>query len=166
MSQYYLIQDAQRCINCRACEIACKSNKKLPEGPKLCEIVEVGPRFVGRLPRAFYKFMSCYHCERPWCVEVCPTGAIQKRHDGIVFVDEELCVGCKACMNACPWGAPQWNPETRKVVKCDYCMDRIDQGLKPACVTVCTTKCLYFVTTRDASRIQREKAAKQMAVFE
>ena len=75
----------------------------------------------------------------------CPTGAMQKREsDGIVFTDFDRCIGCKACMVACPWGVVQWNPDTRKVVKCDYCKDRVDQGLKPACVTVCTTGCLSF----------------------
>ena len=74
-----------------------------------------------------------------------PHGAMQKREkDGIVFVEKSLCVGCKTCMSACPWGAPQWNPETGKVVKCDYCKDRVDLGLKPACATICTTHCLHF----------------------
>ncbi len=166
MSQYYLMQDAKKCINCHACEVACKSNKKLPVGPKICEVVTVGPKFIGTTPRAFYKFMPCYHCEEPWCVTVCPTGAMQKRPDGIVFIDDDLCVGCKVCMNACPWGAPQWNPETKKVVKCDYCMDRIDKGLDPACVTVCPTDCLYFGKISDLPPVQRQRAAKSMAVFE
>jgi Fe-S-cluster-containing dehydrogenase component len=68
---------------------------------------------------------------------------MQKREsDGIVYVDPELCVGCKACVVACPWGAVQWDHRTETVVKCDLCKDRMDQGLKPVCVTVCTTQCL------------------------
>ena len=145
MSKYYLFQDKKKCIGCHSCEIQCKSNKGLPAGPKLCQIMTIGPRFVGGLPRAFYVFMSCFHCENPACVTACPTGATKKREsDGIVYVDFDRCIGCKACMVACPWGAVQWNPEAQKVVKCDYCMDRVDQGLKPACVTICTTGCLSF----------------------
>jgi Fe-S-cluster-containing dehydrogenase component len=83
--------------------------------------------------------------------------------DGIVFVDHNLCVGCKTCISACPWGAPQWNPEIGKVVKCDYCMDRIDAGLKPACVTTCTTHCLSFGPTEDMPLLKRERYARAMA---
>jgi Fe-S-cluster-containing dehydrogenase component len=88
---------------------------------------------------------------------------MQKRDDGIVFVDESLCVGCKSCMLACPWGAPQWNPETRKVVKCDYCMDRLDQGLLPACVNNCTTGCLHFGKPDALPNLKRERYAKKVA---
>jgi Fe-S-cluster-containing dehydrogenase component len=83
--------------------------------------------------------------------------------DGIVYVDADLCVGCKSCITACPWGAPQWNPETGKVVKCDYCMDRVDQGLKPACVTKCLTHCLQFGTVEEMDRKRRERFAKNVA---
>ncbi len=164
MSIYYLFQDAKKCIGCRACEVQCKSNKALPVGPKLCQIVTVGPKFVGSLPRASYTFMPCFHCENPWCVAACPTGAMQKRDkDGIVFVDADLCVGCKTCMSACPWGAPQWNEETGKVVKCDFCMDRVDQGLPPACVVVCPTDCLHFGKAAEVRAVRRERYAKAMS---
>ena len=145
MCKYHLFHDKEKCIACHTCEIQCKSNKSLPVGPKLCQVITVGPRLVGGIPIASYMFMSCFHCENPACVTACPTGAMKKREsDGIVYVDFDRCIGCKACMVACPWGAVQWNPEAQKVVKCDYCMDRVDQGLKPACVTVCTTGCLSF----------------------
>ncbi len=163
MSNYYLYQDVKKCIGCQSCIIACKSNKNIMVGPKLCDIITIGPKFIGDLPRAAYIFMPCFHCEIPWCVSACPTGAMQKRaKDGIVFIDQTLCVGCKSCITACPWGAPQWDPETGKVVKCDYCMDRIDQGLKPACVTVCTTHCLNFGTAEEASLKKRDKYAKDI----
>lgn len=166
MSQYYLMQDAKRCINCKACEVVCKINKALPQGPKPCEVIAVGPKFISGLPRVFFKFMPCFHCEKPWCISACPTGAMQKRADGIVYVDESLCVGCKACMAACPWGVPQWNPEKNKVVKCDYCMDRLDKGLLPACVTICVAKCLYFGKANEVPSIKRERAARAAAYFE
>jgi Fe-S-cluster-containing dehydrogenase component len=125
----------------------------------------VGPKMVGGVPRAAYIFMSCFHCEKPWCVAACPTKAMQKRpEDGIVFVDQEICVGCKACIRACPWGAPQWHMEAKKVVKCDYCKDRVDQGLKPACVTICITGSLSFGDdVRDLNDFRRRRHAEVMA---
>jgi Fe-S-cluster-containing dehydrogenase component len=92
---------------------------------------------------------------------------MQKRSkDGIVFVDPSLCVGCKTCISACPWGAPQWNPETGKAVKCDYCKDRVDQGLKPACVTICTTHCLKFGRVEEMTQIRRQRHADSVASLE
>ena len=167
MSQYYLFQDTRKCIGCKACEVQCKANKKLPAGPRLCQIIEVGPKSVGGLPKTAYVFMPCYHCENPWCVTACPTGAMQKRpEDGIVFVDHSLCVGCKTCISACPWGAPQWDPNSGSVVKCDYCMDRIDQGLEPACVTTCTSQCLKFGQGGEITQIRRERHAAAVSSFE
>ncbi|MBW2603200.1 MAG: 4Fe-4S dicluster domain-containing protein [Deltaproteobacteria bacterium] len=164
MSIYYLYQDRKKCIGCFSCTIACKSNKNILVGPKLTDIITVGPKMIHGEPRASYVFMPCFHCEDPWCVTACPTGAMQKRpKDGVVFVDSSLCVGCKSCMSACPWGAPQWNSETGKVVKCDYCMDRLDKGLKPACVTVCTTQCLHFEKAEKMPAIRRERYARAIA---
>ena len=167
MSKYFLFQDNKRCIGCFSCEVHCKANKKLPVGPRPVQIIPVGPKLVKNLPRMSYVYMTCYHCENPWCVAACPTGAMQKRpKDGIVFVDGSICVGCKTCILACPWGAPQWNAETGTVVKCDYCMDRIDEGLEPACVTKCVTKCLHFGTTEESVALRRERHAKTVAAFE
>ncbi|MDJ0782326.1 MAG: 4Fe-4S dicluster domain-containing protein [Desulfosarcinaceae bacterium] len=167
MSHYYLFQDTRKCIGCQTCEVQCKANKKLPAGPKLCQIIEVGPKLINGQPKAAHVFMPCYHCENPWCVAACPTGAMQQRpKDGIVFVDDNLCVGCKTCVSACPWGAPQWNPDTGKVVKCDYCMDRIDRGLNPACVTTCTTQCLKFGPVEEMTQIRRERHAVAITSFE
>ncbi|MGD8981319.1 MAG: 4Fe-4S dicluster domain-containing protein [Desulfobacterales bacterium] len=164
MSIYYLYQDQKKCIGCFSCTIACKSNKHILVGPKPTDIITVGPKMIHGEPRASYVFMPCFHCENPWCVAACPTGAMQKRsQDGIVFIDSNLCVGCKSCMSACPWGSPQWNSETGKVVKCDYCKDRVDAGLKPACVTICTTHCLHFENAEKMPAIRRERFAKAIA---
>jgi len=164
MSRYYLFQDQDNCIGCHSCQIHCKASKSLGVGPLPSQIITVGPKMIHGLPRSAYVFMPCFHCQRPWCVAACPTGAMQKRpSDGIVFVDQSLCVGCKSCMLACPWGAPQWNPETRKVVKCDYCVDRLDQGLLPACVTNCTTKCLHFGQPEEIPNLKRERYARKVS---
>jgi Fe-S-cluster-containing dehydrogenase component len=143
MTTYSIIQDMDRCIGCLSCEVYCKENKQLPEGPKLCQIIMLGRRVIRDLPREAYVYMGCFHCQNAACVAACPTRAVKKREsDGIVYVEPDLCVGCKACMVACPWGAAQWDPQKEKAVKCDLCKDRMDQGLKPVCVTVCTTQCL------------------------
>jgi NADPH-dependent glutamate synthase beta subunit-like oxidoreductase/Fe-S-cluster-containing dehydrogenase component len=81
----------------------------------------------------------------------------KRQRDGIVYVDPLLCIGCKTCIAACPWGSVQWNPEKRQAVKCDFCMDRVDRGLKPACVTVCTSHCLEFATIGQKMPGLREK---------
>lgn len=168
MSKYFLYQNSKRCIGCYSCEVHCKAFKSLPTGPRLTQIIPVGPKLINNLPRMAYVYMPCFHCEKPWCVSACPTGAMQKRsEDGIVFVDDKLCVGCKSCMLACPWGTPQWNADTGKVTKCDYCMDRIDQGLKPACVTKCITQCLHFGEAGDEEmNIRRERFARTVAAFD
>ena len=164
MSVYYLYQDKKKCIGCYSCTIACKTNKNILVGPRPTEIIAVGPRIIDGIPRASYVFMPCFHCENPWFVAACPTGAMQKRsQDGIVYVAPDLCVGCKSCMSACPWGAPQWNSETGKVIKCDFCINRVDAGLKPACVTVCTTHCLHFEKADEMPNIRRERYAKTVA---
>lgn len=149
MNKYNIYLNSKRCIGCHGCEIHCKVNKNLPVGPFLCEIGHETLKSVRGVPKTEFTFRSCYHCEDPFCVPVCPTDAMQKREDGIVFVDMEKCIGCMACAGACPWNIPQYNSETNKAVKCDYCMDRVDAGLKPACVTKCTTHALKFVTMQE-----------------
>lgn len=163
MSRYYLYQDEKKCISCRACQVQCKVNKGLSVGPKPNQVVEVGPVKIDGKPKATYTFMSCFHCEDPWCIPACPTGAMQKRSsDGVIFINQEECVGCKSCIMACPWGAPQWDVEKDVAVKCDYCMDRIDAGLKPACVTACPTDCLSFGSAEHMPDIKRVRYAKDV----
>ncbi|MDO9111744.1 MAG: 4Fe-4S dicluster domain-containing protein, partial [Desulfatirhabdiaceae bacterium] len=158
MSNYYLFQDRKKCIGCHSCEVQCESNKSLQPGPRLCQIVSDGPNVVDGMPRVSHVLMSCFHCETPWCVAACPAGAMKKRpRDGIVYVDPLLCIGCKTCIAACPWGSVQWDSGKCQAVKCDFCMDRVDQGLKPACVTVCTSHCLEFATIEEKMPGLRKK---------
>lgn len=165
MSQYFMFQDTKNCIGCQSCQVACKSIKSLPVGPKPNLIVPIEPKMVNGVPRGTFVFMACFHCEKPWCVRACPTGAMQKRkEDGIVIVNPVLCIGCKSCMSACPWGAPQWDTENKKVVKCDFCKDRLDQGLKPACVTICTSQCLKFDEASKVPDNRRERYAMAIAM--
>ena len=103
-------------------------------------------------PEFWRRFITsaCNHCQDPACLKACPVNAITKRaSDGIVLIDQEKCIGCRYCIWACPYGAPQWNEGTKKVEKCTMCVDRIDKGLQPACATTCVGKALNYVADFD-----------------
>ncbi len=164
MSNYYIYQDRKRCIGCRACEVHCKIENDVPVGAFLCRIIPVGPKEVRGVPRIDFVFMPCFQCEDAWCMAACPTGAIiRDENDHIMQVDEDRCIGCKACITACPYGAAQWNPEKGKAIKCDFCKHRLEEGLEPACVTGCTTKALKWVSPQASSTSKREKFAQAIA---
>ncbi len=145
MKNHALHLNTRRCIGCHGCEVHCKVNKNLPVGVLLCHITVGQLKKAGNVPQAEISFSHCYHCEQPLCVAACPVDAMIQRKDGIVFIDQEKCIGCMACTQACPWDIPVKNPQTGKAIKCDLCYDRIDAGLRPACVTKCTTHALQLV---------------------
>ncbi len=160
-AHYTLFHDADRCIGCYSCEVHCKLENDVPVGPRLMRIVQIGPKVsAGKLKTAFVA-MSCFHCQDAPCVAVCPTGAMNQRADGLVDVNQDICIGCKACIGGCPFGAPQYNPQTKTVIKCSYCVHRVDRGLWPSCATKCTTHCLYFGNINEISTIIRERYSKQ-----
>ena len=130
------------CIGCRACEIACKDKNGLAPGPRFRRVQYIEG---GTYPNVFaYKVnMSCNHCAEPACLPTCPTGAIFKRQkDGIVDIDSTLCIGCRRCEAACPFGAPQFDPEVNVIKKCNMCVDEIEAGRKPYCVMACMMRVL------------------------
>lgn len=130
------------CIGCRACEMACKDKNGLGPGPRFRRVQYIEG---GTFPNvfAFKVNMSCNHCAEPACLPTCPTGAIFKRKkDGIVDIDSTLCIGCRKCEAACPFGAPQFDVEHNIVVKCNMCVDEQEAGRKPYCVSACMMRVL------------------------
>ncbi|MHB8074666.1 4Fe-4S dicluster domain-containing protein [Desulfosporosinus fructosivorans] len=127
-------------MGCRSCEKACQEANQQAK-----EIEHVKWRRVlsedGNKGKVFLS-ISCNHCAEPACVKVCPVKAYTKRADGIVVHNPEKCVGCKYCLYACPYHAPQFSEDTQRISKCHFCYKRQDQGQQPACVAACPTKAL------------------------
>ncbi len=134
--KYGFIIDNRKCIGCHACTTACKSEHEVPIGVNRTWVKQVEK---GEFPntRRLFSVMRCNHCTDAPCVEICPTEALHFRKDGIVDFDKDRCIGCKSCMQACPYDALYIDPETHTAAKCNYCAHRIDVGLEPACVNVC-----------------------------
>ncbi len=130
------IIDNRKCIGCHACTVACKAEHDVPVGVNRTWVKYVEK---GEYPhsRRLFSVMRCNHCDDAPCVEICPVEALHTRDDGIVDFDNRRCIGCKACMQACPYDALYIDPETHTAAKCNYCAHRVDIGLEPACVNVC-----------------------------
>ena len=137
MTRYAMILDTRLCIGCQSCTVACKVNNELPVDMIYNPVTTVGPEGVYPKLHMTHIPLLCMHCDNPPCVDACPTGASQQREDGVVWVEADKCVGCKACVMACPYGARHPNFETGVVQKCDFCKDRIDLGQEPFCVKTC-----------------------------
>jgi len=148
--RYALAIDSRKCIDCKACVVACKAENDVPIGNFRNHINE---EFGGRYPhlRASFEPEQCHHCESPSCVRVCPTptGASFQRSDGIVLVNADDCIGCGYCIIACPYDARFFNEETRVADKCTMCAHRVDAGRLPACVETCPTKVRTFGDLED-----------------
>jgi DMSO reductase iron-sulfur subunit len=145
MAQVGWVIDTTRCIGCRSCFVACKSENRTPLRTDWRAVVE---RESGVYPNAKREFVSlaCNHCDEPACLNACPVDAITKREsDGVVLIDQDKCVGCRYCSSVCPYGAPRIDTDTNKVSKCTMCAHRLDADLKPACATVCLTGAIQFV---------------------
>ena len=137
MTQLTMIIDLQRCIGCYSCNIACKQENGVAPGVNRNEIFTVGP--FGEYPdvKAYFLPRPCMHCENAACVNACPTGAAQQRGDGIVITDPDKCILCQYCVWACPYGAHAYNEQAKRIEVCNLCIQRVDNGEKPACVHHC-----------------------------
>ncbi len=133
---YGFVIDNRKCIGCHACSTACKSENEVPLGVyrTWVKYVETG---VFPDSRRHFQVTRCNHCANPPCVRICPVTAMYQRDDGIVEFDPDICIGCKACMQACPYDAIYIDPETNTAAKCHFCSHRVELGLEPACVVVC-----------------------------
>ncbi len=189
MARLGMVIDLRRCIGCNACTIACKQEHGTPEDVHFARVVT---REVGAYPATRRTFLPvlCNHCADAPCVEVCPSGASYIRLDGIVLVDREKCIGCRACAVACPYMNRHFLErgllrhgysgdglsvleavkfaefEEGTMIKCTLCAHRVDQGLEPACVVTCPTECRFFGDLEpEAGRLQsliREHGGKPL----
>ena len=130
------IIDNRKCIGCHACTVACKAEHEVPLGVNRTWVKYIEK---GEFPntRRLFSVMRCNHCDDAPCIEICPVTALFKRDDGIVDFDKRRCIGCKGCMQACPYDALYIDPDSNTAAKCNYCAHRVDIGLEPACVNVC-----------------------------
>jgi Fe-S-cluster-containing dehydrogenase component/formate-dependent nitrite reductase membrane component NrfD len=147
--QWGKVIDHTRCIGCHACTTACKSENLVPLSVTRTYVKHVD---VGEFPlvRRAHQVTRCNQCAHAPCVAACPTAAMFKRGDGIVDFDKSICIGCKACMAACPYDAIFINPEDHSAEKCNFCAHRIDMGLEPACVVVCPVEAILVGDMNDA----------------
>jgi len=154
--------DVKRCSGCMACVVACMDQNDLPDHSPSFRHVACLESGADQGAKMHFLSLACLHCGEAPCVEVCPTGALFKREeDGIVHVREDLCIGCRSCGDACPFGAPRFL-ENGKMAKCHLCLERVTRGLEPACVRTCPARALGF---GPVNRLAAEKADRASRVM-
>lgn len=158
---YGFVIDNRACIGCHACSTACKSENEVPLGVYRTWVKYTEAGTYPHTQRHF-QVTRCNHCANPPCVRICPTAAMYQRDDGIVEFNGDHCIGCKACMQACPYDAIYIDPETQTAAKCHFCSHRLEVGLEPSCAVVCPTHAIVAgdiddPTSKISRLLQREK---------
>ncbi len=163
--KYGFVIDQHKCIGCHACTVACKTEHDVPLGVNRTWVKYVEK---GSWPdtKRFFSVMRCNHCTDAPCVTICPTRALYKRADGIVDFNTDNCIGCKSCMQACPYDALYIDPQEHTAQKCNYCSHRVEVGLEPACVVVCPEQAIVAgdlddPTTKIARLVKTEKTSQR-----
>ena len=162
--RYGFVIDQRKCIGCHACTVACKEENRVPLGAFRTWVKYIER---GTFPdtRRYFSVLRCNHCDAAPCVTICPTVALYRRDDGIVDFDGDRCIGCKSCMQACPYDALYIDPTTHTAAKCNYCAHRVEVGLEPACVIVCPEQAIVAGDLDDpAAPIARLVATEQVQV--
>jgi Fe-S-cluster-containing dehydrogenase component/formate-dependent nitrite reductase membrane component NrfD len=161
---YGFVINNRNCIGCHACSTACKSENDVPLG-----VYRTWVKYteVGEHPQSRRQFQvtRCNHCANPPCVRICPVTAMYQRDDGIVEFDPEACIGCKACLQACPYDAIHIDPQSGTAAKCHYCAHRVEVGMEPSCVVVCPTHAIVAGDMNDPdSEISKVLAGERTTV--
>jgi Fe-S-cluster-containing dehydrogenase component/formate-dependent nitrite reductase membrane component NrfD len=160
--RYGFVIDQDRCIGCHACTVACKEEHSVPVG-----VFRTWVKYIekGAFPDTSRHFgvMRCNHCDAAPCIEICPTTALFKRDNGVVDFDNERCIGCKSCMQACPYDALYIDPASNTAAKCNFCAHRLELNLEPACVIVCPTQAILAGDLDDPqSQVSRTIATQKV----
>ncbi|MEL6891961.1 MAG: 4Fe-4S dicluster domain-containing protein [Actinomycetota bacterium] len=148
MTRLGFLLDSDSCIGCHACTVACKSEHDVPLGVNRTWVKYIETGSFPNVSRHF-SVMRCNQCDDAPCMTICPTSALFRADNGVVDFQDGNCIGCKACMNACPYDALYINPETNTAHKCNFCNHRIEMDLEPSCVVVCPTEAIKVVDLDD-----------------
>ncbi|HEX5022983.1 MAG TPA: 4Fe-4S dicluster domain-containing protein, partial [Candidatus Binatia bacterium] len=162
--RYGFVIDQNRCIGCHACTVACKEEHNIAVGVNRTWVKYIEK---GHYPdtRRHFAVLRCNHCDDAPCIEICPTVALFRRADGIVDFDNERCIGCKSCMQACPYDALYIDPDRNTAAKCNFDASRVDMGYKPACEVVCPTQAILSGDLDDpTSALSKRIALEKVSV--